>query len=123
MEALDRQVFGAGKIIFREGDEGAAAYLIERGSVEISKFGRGGSVPIGRLGERGIFGEMALIDDGPRMATATALEETVCVVIAQEEIQSRLRKLDPFMTAVLCMLVENVRHQTDLRLNGLPVST
>jgi CRP-like cAMP-binding protein len=123
MEALDRQVFGAGKIIFREGDEGAAAYLIERGSVEISKFGRDGSVPIGRLGERGIFGEMALIDDGPRMATATALEETVCVVIAQEEIQSRLRKLDPFMTAVLCMLVENVRHQTDLRLNGLTVST
>ena len=123
MQALDRQVFGAGKIIFREGDEGAAAYLIESGLVEISKIGHGGSVPIGRLGERGIFGEMALIDDGPRMATATALEETVCVVIAHDEIQSRLRKLDPFMNAVMCILVENVRHQTDLRLNGEPVHT
>ncbi len=121
MQALDRQVFGAGKIIFREGDEGTAAYLIERGSVEISKIGHSGRVPIGRLGEREIFGEMALIDDRPRMATATALEETVCVVIAHDEIQIRLRKLDPFMHAVLCILVENVRHQTELRLNGVPV--
>ena len=123
MQVLQRQVFGAGKIIFREGDKGRAAYLIERGAVEISKSSRRGDVAIGRLEERGIFGEMALIDDRPRMATATALKETVCVVIDHEEIQTRLRKLDPFIHAVLCILVENVRHQTDLRLNGVPVHT
>ena len=123
MQVLRRQVFGAGKIIFREGDKGKAAYLIERGAVEISKSSRRGDVAIGRLHERGIFGEMALIDDRPRMATATALKETVCVVIEHEEIQTRLRKLDPFIHAVLCILVENVRHQTDLRLNGVPVHT
>jgi signal transduction histidine kinase len=71
--------FAAGGIIFLEDDPGDCLYLIARGSVRISKKGRGGQQEtLSLLTDGDFFGEMALVDSGVRSAQASA--ETDCVL-------------------------------------------
>lgn len=68
---------GADDVLFREGERGDAFYVVGEGSVEISTRPPGGgreSLAVRRRGEA--FGEMALLEDEPRSATATVLEPT-----------------------------------------------
>jgi len=66
--ALDPVDASAGDVLIREGDEGDRVYIIDEGNVVISKEGRF----IARLGPADYFGEIALLRDVPRQATATA---------------------------------------------------
>ncbi len=56
---------------------------------------------------------MAIIDDSARMATATALEETVCIVVPNHLIEAKLDGADPFVKALVRLLCANVRQVTD----------
>ncbi len=90
---LNRKEFAAGEFIFHEGDQGDEAYLIASGRVEISlKSGkRKGVLAIVERGE--IIGEMALVDDQVRMASAKALEDTVLSVMPRENFKKRLDRV------------------------------
>lgn len=78
--------FNAGDTILFEGDVGDTAYSINRGSVEVL-IGKGEKArSIGTLGVGEIFGEISLIDPGPRSATVKALTDTECVVTTYEEL-------------------------------------
>jgi CRP/FNR family cyclic AMP-dependent transcriptional regulator len=68
--------YDAGKMIMQEGTAGALMYVVLEGRVAISI--KGGIV--GRAGPGGVFGEMALVDQSVRAATATA--ETDCALLA-----------------------------------------
>ena len=68
--------YAAGKMIMQEGTAGALMYVVLEGRVAISI--KGGIV--GRAGPGGVFGEMALVDQSVRAATATA--ETDCELLA-----------------------------------------
>lgn len=88
-----RNIFYAGKVFFREGDRPTVFYLIESGKVGIVKKGPNGQeIKLGVIGKNAVFGEMALIDPAPRMATAIALEDTVCIAIRPDQLQKRLRE-------------------------------
>lgn len=70
MLALDHKVFVPGERIFRAGDQADALYMIHSGKIEIlSAEGKHLAV----LSEGAVFGEIALISDSPRTATARAL--------------------------------------------------
>ena len=69
---------------------------------------------IGYVGAGEIFGEMAPIDNEPRMASATALKDTQCIVITEEEFQSKLKDADPFLNDLLYVLVRALRSVTHM---------
>src|SRR6185437_1458346 len=82
-------------IIFREGDAGDALYLVGKGSVRISKVGRGGQQEtLGFIGAGSFFGEMALLDHQPRSAMATAAEPAVLGLMRDEAFQ-RILEIAP----------------------------
>ncbi|MGE4529047.1 MAG: Crp/Fnr family transcriptional regulator [Rhodospirillaceae bacterium] len=107
---MDRKVVASETVLFREGQEGDFAYLVQNGTVEIYKVIADGSERrLGLITEGGIFGEMALIDDQPRMANARTVEACTLVVINRMMFEERLHKVDPFIRGLLNMLVRNLR--------------
>ena len=82
-DTLKRDTYKPGVDIFKDGDEGCCAYLIEDGKVEVTSFHNNKPHRIGTLGKGDLFGEMALIDNKPRTATVTTLEVTHVVKISR----------------------------------------
>src|SRR6476620_1994720 len=78
--------FKAGDTIFTEGaEQGDTAFLIVDGSVEVS-IGQGAKAKnVGTLNVGDVFGEMCLIDPGPRSATVKAVTATECMTISYEQ--------------------------------------
>lgn len=114
-QVLDRKVFAAGERIFREGDSGSRAYIIQRGKVKIIKKINDEDVVVGTVGPGGIFGEMALIDNEPRMASAVVEDYCVCIIVTSAMFQRKMAALDPFLAGVLRVLVENIRSIQDAK--------
>jgi signal transduction histidine kinase len=78
----------AGEVVFREGDPGDVMYLVGKGSVKISKSGRGGQQEtLGFIQSGNFFGEMALLDREPRSAMATAVESTLLGTVDESTFQ------------------------------------
>ena len=109
-----RIVFAQGETIFSEGEPGERAYLIERGQIDISFERKGRPVRIATLGAGEIFGEMALIDNRPRSATATAAAETEAIVIRRDQIQLVLKGADPTLALLLRVLLGRFRSMQGL---------
>jgi CRP/FNR family transcriptional regulator, cyclic AMP receptor protein len=65
--------YGDGEVIFHQGEEGNCMYVIQSGKVEIIRETDGASTRLAVRGEGDFFGEMALFERGPRMATARAV--------------------------------------------------
>lgn len=107
-KVLERKVFYAGQKIFKEGDRGDRAYLIQDGTVEIVKNG----MPLASLGKGELFGEMALVDDQPRMASAVAQTDVAVVIISRDTFREKLARADPFIRGLLNIFVRNIRNLT-----------
>jgi CRP-like cAMP-binding protein len=86
-ESVYREEHQPGSTIFREGEPGDCAYVIERGVVRLETLRRGRKITIADLGEGELFGEMALIDGEVSPSTASATEETVLVVISLDQLR------------------------------------
>lgn len=110
---LNRKVYQAGATIFKDGDAGIDAYLIESGTVEIVRLSGNSEVVLARLGRGEIFGEMALIDDRPRMASARSADGVTCVLISQSEFKRKLNAADPLLRRLLQIFVNQIRARTD----------
>ena len=110
---LPRVEFKSGETIFQKGDAPNRAYIIESGQVTITSNVGAQDVHIDTL-ERGDFvGEMALIDDLPRSATATAAVDTVCTVLAKIEVDEALAEADFLAFALVRALNRRVRRLTE----------
>lgn len=90
-----------GDRLFSEGDPPGPAYLIETGSVEISALRAGQRILLGTLGPGDLLGEMALIDQAPRTASAVALDACTLLVLDRGQILERLAQADPIIRALL----------------------
>jgi CRP/FNR family cyclic AMP-dependent transcriptional regulator len=100
----------AGKYIFREGETGDLAFVVLNGKVEISHVVDGKNVSIGIVGPGAMFGEMALIDNERRMASARAHDGKVeILVISREIFQKKLSTADPFVKALIDILTSHIR--------------
>jgi len=108
-ERSSRRRFKAGETIFQEGDVGDEAYVIESGRVAIYKMIKASKVVLGEVQESGVFGEMALIDDEPRMASAEASEDTICLVLPKAALKSQLNRTPDLVILVLETLLHDIR--------------
>ena len=83
-EVLTLVTFSAGSRIFKQGEVGNSFYLIKSGIVSIcqatSSFSNATS-EIAKLGPGKYFGELALMEDEPRKASAVAVDSVVCFVL------------------------------------------
>ncbi|MBF0167497.1 MAG: cyclic nucleotide-binding domain-containing protein [Alphaproteobacteria bacterium] len=114
---IERKVFFPGQKVFAEGEEGNRAYLVEKGEVEIFKKTEEGEERIlGVITQGGIFGEMALIDNQPRMASARILTDATLSIIPRAAFEEKLRHADPFLRALLTIFVRNIRTLTTEKL-------
>ena len=109
LKTLERQTFKAGTPIITHGDAAHAAYVVDSGKVEIWIERRGVRQVLTEVTTGGIFGEMALIDAKPRSANATAISDTVLIVVPEKLFKEKIDSIDPLIKALLRVLVRNVR--------------
>jgi CRP-like cAMP-binding protein len=85
----EEKLYDAGEVLFEEGAPGDVFYLICSGVVKITKRlpGEKGEKTICRLGKDDFFGEMALVDGGPRSAKAEILESAILIEIPRKDFQ------------------------------------
>jgi CRP-like cAMP-binding protein len=91
-----------GSTLFVEGMAGEVLYIIKAGAVEIIKKTDKGEVVLSTLGAGEFLGEMSLIDDSKRSATARVAKESTLVVITRKCFTDML-KGDPLITSKLLM--------------------
>ena len=78
-DVLQQQTFKPGEVIFRRGESGECFYMVITGKVSIYLSSiTGGRSELVRLGAKKFFGELALMDNAPRKASASAIERTTC---------------------------------------------
>jgi len=80
----------AGEDLFGEGSPGDLAYVIMEGQIEISKLSDGTNVPLAVRGAGELIGEMALLEDAPRMASARAASKCRLLTIGREQLEELL---------------------------------
>ena len=110
---LYTQTFSTNTHIFSEGQKGTIAYVIESGLVEIYTIKKDKHVVLGILTPGQLFGEMALIDDEPRTATAIALKDTVLTVISRKQLMERLKNTEPMLRMLMRVIIS--RYRTSIR--------
>lgn len=110
MGDYERITVGAGSIIFKQDDPADRAYLIQSGRVEISCRGKTGQrIVLNELARGELLGEMALIGNSARTATASAISDVVLMVIQRDDFDSRISALDPVMLRVVQTLNNKLR--------------
>jgi len=97
--------FKAGEFIFREGDPAEELFVVKTGTVEI----RLGNRLLDTLPERSIFGEMALIDHGPRSASAVAATDATVVPVGEKQFLLLVSRTPYFALNVMRVLVQRLR--------------
>ena len=106
--------FKAGDTIIAEGDDGDTAFFIVNGSVEVI-VGRGGSArTVGTLQTGEVFGEMCLIEPGPRSATIRATTDVECLAASYEEFIAAIEENPARAVGFMKTLVRRLRLMNDL---------
>jgi CRP-like cAMP-binding protein len=84
--------FRAGDVLFREGERGEEMYVIQSGLVQVLKRVGDEERPLATLGRGEFLGEMAILNNKPRTATAVVLEDARCLVIDAKTLEAMITK-------------------------------
>ena len=112
-KAKFEQILQPGEILFEEGEVGNVAFVVESGTIEIGRLSGERPVILAELERGSIFGEMALIDDQPRSATARASRETLVRKIGKKEFLQHLRSSPEAAFEMMQQLVAIIRNLND----------
>ncbi len=113
-----RVKYDPGDVIFTEGSIGDCAYIVEHGTVVVSVVREGAPSILAHLSVGDILGEMAIVDNRPRSASAHALGHVELTVLSQEHLTHRLEGCDPVVRLMLDSILR--RYRETLRMaNGV----
>ena len=94
-----------GKVIVRQGDPGRECFVIRDGKARVAIRGKGSAV----LGPGSFFGEMSLLDQGPRSATVTAATDMHLLVLGSREFSSLVEEVPTVAVRMMRGLAERLR--------------
>lgn len=103
--------FEPDKVVFHEGERGNKAYIIQQGEVEIFRGEGDQKRVLAVITAGGVFGELALVDDGPRSASARAVSRTVCTTLDKTRIQQVVKAADPSIQSLLKLMLAIIRNR------------
>jgi CRP/FNR family cyclic AMP-dependent transcriptional regulator len=106
-----RQRYRKSEVIFKEGSTGSEMYLIHSGRVLLSvRQNETEETPLVVLNPGDFFGEMALVDDSPRSATASAIEgDTELIVMDRARFLFMVRQQPEFALSLMHTLCQRLR--------------
>jgi CRP/FNR family transcriptional regulator len=108
------RTFGAGEVVFREGDEGDTCYIVRRGQTRaVREHSDGRSITLATFGPGEIFGELAMFDDERRSATVEAVEETEAMAILGADMRRLLRAHPDIAVKMLGGLARRLRETNE----------
>ena len=89
------RTFSPGSVLLTQGDQGLGLFIITKGTVRITRKNSpdGPEEVLGTAGPGDIIGEMALLDDLPRSATVTAIDEVTVLLLPLWEFRRILRRI------------------------------
>jgi CRP-like cAMP-binding protein len=102
------QTFPTGRVIMKECDAGVSMYVVIRGRVAVSIKG----TVVERVGPGGTFGEMALIDQASRSATAVADGECQLLTISRSDFLNLVKTKTGFAISLLKTIADRLRTMT-----------
>jgi CRP/FNR family transcriptional regulator, cyclic AMP receptor protein len=110
---LTRQTIKANEPVFWIGDHGDTMYIVEQGRVAVTApDARGDHVLLDTLGPGGVFGELSLLDGGPRSATVRAISDTTMYALDRGAFHGFLRSRPDLAIEILHILGSRQRAST-----------
>lgn len=113
--AIKHRRLARGQTIFHKDDPGRSLFFIEEGSVRLYlPSTQGSDLTLAILGAGDFFGEMALLDGGPRSASAVTTADTVMLTLDHEDFTALIQSRPQSATAVLAALARRLREADEM---------
>jgi CRP/FNR family transcriptional regulator len=106
--------FGAGEVVFREGDESSTCYVVRSGHARaVREHTDGRTITLATFGPGDIFGELAMFDDERRSATVEAIEQTEAIAILAGDMRRLLREHPEISVKLVSALGRRLRETNE----------
>jgi CRP/FNR family cyclic AMP-dependent transcriptional regulator len=114
-EKIELLRYAGGETIFNYGDPGHALYIIRSGEVEIYvKNDQGEKIVLETSQPGDIFGEISLLDDGPRTAWVTAISDAEVLRLDREHFEEYVRQYTPAALNLLSVAAKRLRRSDEV---------
>src|SRR5258705_3865599 len=108
-DACIMRQFTKNETIVRQGEMGLGLYVIATGHVKVDRDQGGVRMQVAELGPEQFFGEMSLLDNKPRSATVTGIEETECLLLTRDSFVRLMNKYPEIPIRMARVLAERLR--------------
>jgi CRP-like cAMP-binding protein len=108
-DACIARQFTRNETIVRQGEMGLGLYVIARGHVKVDREERGVRTQVAELGPEQFFGEMSLLDNKPRSATVTGIEDSECLLLTRDSFVKLMNKYPEIPIRMARVLAERLR--------------
>jgi CRP-like cAMP-binding protein len=102
------QAYPKGHLLFAEGEIGHTMYIIQAGSVKITKVVDNKEIILAVLNKGDIFGEMALLEDKPRAATAEVYEDCTLLAVNRENFSNLIKDQSDMVVRMATLMSERI---------------
>jgi CRP-like cAMP-binding protein len=103
------RTYPKGEVIVRQGEVGLGLYAIVRGRVKVEREYKGSQEFLAELGPEQFFAEMSIIDDKPRSATITTLEDNECILLTRDSFLKLVKTNPELALRIARVLAERLR--------------
>lgn len=118
----DRHAYSSGERIFGQGDQGDSLHVVVTGAVNIVREGGGPAVVLQRVEPGQLFGKLALLQPGPRSASAIAAKDTVTTEIGRADLLAVIdanRDIVPALLGAMARSLTEAREAATIRADDL----